>query len=235
MKEALLKIIDRPAVLIVLAGLAALLLAAAGSLTLAGQSIAIAEPVWRIVLAGTGLPMILTGVALILRDLRNPRPKRPFALAYDLFLASPMAAFEDTAAFQRQRADIARIKEALRAHAKVGSIYDAGEKIGSSGFNPQDVAAEDDLEALRLSRTFLLIYPQKIASSVLFEAGYAIGMGKPAIYVTPATATLPFLMQQLSNLSRGYPQVRIWECADTDALVQRIAKSGARMFCADAT
>lgn len=55
-------------------------------------------------------------------------------------------------------------------------------------------------------------------------------MGKPALYVVRDATDLPFLMQELNNLSRKYPQVRIWECADVDAVVRRIEQSGARIF-----
>ena len=68
---------------------------------------------------------------------------------------------------------------------------------------------------------------------MLFEAGYALGMGKPSVYVARKAEALPYLMQELNNLSRNYPQVRIWECDDTAAIVERIRQTGSRMFTAE--
>lgn len=174
MKGIATSLFERPTLVILLAGLASLLLAAAGTITVHGETIAIADPVWRIVLSSVGGLLILFGVALIARDVRSPRPTQPFKLTYDVFLASPMQALDGDAAYNAQRADTLRVKEALRAHSATNTIYDAGEKLTVGRWDPQDVAAEVDLEALRHSRYFLLLYPERITSSVLFEAGYAV-------------------------------------------------------------
>lgn len=233
MKDFFIRLLDKPALYMFTLGLLCLVLAAAGTVSFQGETIAVADPAWRIALAIAGMVLALFGGLLIARDTRNPRPRQPFRLDYDVFLASPMAAFEDEAAYKTQREQVAAIKEALRTHSEIGKVYDAGDKIRGVRWDPRDFAAEVDLEALRHSRNFLLVYPARIASSVLFEAGYALGMGKPAVYVVRKTETLPYLMQELNNLSRIYPQVRIWECEDTAAIVERIRQTGKRMFTAD--
>jgi hypothetical protein len=233
MKDFIAGVFAKPAYFILLVGLTVFILAAAGTITVKGQTIALADPVWRIVVGAVAGLLIVISVALIFRDLRSPRPVQPFKLQYDVFLASPMAALEEEGAYAAQRAEIAAIKDALRAHSSIGKIYDAGEKITGAKWDPKDTAAEVDLEALRHSRYFLLIYPTRLASSVLFEAGYALGMGKPSVYVARKAEALPYLMQELNNLSRIYPQVRIWECDDTAAIVERIRQTGSRMFTAE--
>lgn len=234
MKDFFLRLLEKPALYMFTIGILFLLLAAAGTITWQGQTIAVADTVWRIALAVVGLLLALLGASLIVRDTRNPRPGQPFRLDYDVFVASPMAALDGEAAYKAQRDEVTAIKEALRAHSGVDRIYDAGDKIEGVKWDPKDSAAEDDLEALRHSRNFVLIYPERIASSVLFEAGYALGMGKPAVYIVRETEKLPYLMQELNNLSRIYPQVRIWQCPDTAAIVERIRQTGKRMFAADA-
>lgn len=233
MKDFFVRLLDKPALYILTLGLLCLLLAAAGTITFRGESIAVADPAWRIALALAGSALAVAGAALIARDTRNPRPRQPFRLDYDIFIASPMAAFDDQAAYRTQREEVAAIKEALHSHSGIGKVYDAGDKIPGVKWDPKDFAAEVDLEALRHSQNFLLIYPERIASSVLFEAGYALGMGKPAVYVVRKRDQLPYLMQELNNLSRIYPQVRIWECDDTSAIVERIRQTGKRMFTAE--
>jgi len=233
MKDFLTKLLDKRDLFLLLVGLALVVLAAAGTISIQGQSVAIADPLWRIALAGIGAGLIMIGLLLVLRDLRSPRPGRPLKLDHDVFLASPMAALADKEAYKAQRQEVLAVKDALRAHSGIGKIYDAGENLSPDKWDPTDTAAEVDLEALRHSRYFLLLYPERIASSVLFEAGYALGLGKPAVYVVRDSKALPYLMQELNNLSRRYPQVRIWECADTAAIVDRIRQTGSRMFTAD--
>ncbi|MBO9713806.1 hypothetical protein [Sphingomonas sp.] len=230
MKEFFKSLLDKPTLIILLAGLASLLLGAAGKIAVMGQQVAIADPVWRIVLGVAGVLLCGFGVALVIRDTRNPRPSRPFKHKYDVFFASPMAAVTTEAEFDQQRAAVSKIKDALLKHAEVTTIYDAGSGLKFGKWEPEDFAADTDMEALRNSRYFVLHYPGKLRSSVLFEAGVALGMGKPAIYLTTDAADLPYLMQQMNNLPRRYPQVRIWECADVDAIVARIAQSGKSIF-----
>lgn len=233
MKDFFIRLLEKPALYMFTIGLLFLLLAAAGTITWQGQTIAVADTVWRVALAAVGILLALLGAALITRDTRNPRPRQPFRLDYDVFIASPMAALADKAAYKAQRDEVTAIKNALRASSGISKIYDAGDKIQEGKWDPNDAAAEDDLEALRHSRNFLLIYPERIASSVLFEAGYALGMGKPAVYVVRNRDELPYLMQELNNLSRIYPQVRIWECRDTAAILERIRLTSGRMFTTD--
>ena len=233
MKEFFQGLFSKPAYLILFLGILLLLLAAAGTVTLKDQTIAIADPMWRIAVAGVGLLLTAVSLVLIYVDLRNPRPLRPLKLQYDVFLASAMAAIDDEAAYAKQRADIERIKDALLARPGIERIYDSGVNLNFKDWEPEQVAAEVDLEALRHSRYFMLYYPAKLVSSVLFEAGYAIGMGKPGVYIVPDQAVLPFLMRDMEALSRRYPQVRIWECASVDEVVKRIRQSGKHVFAGD--
>jgi hypothetical protein len=233
MAEFLKGVFSKPAYLILIVGVGLLVLAAAGTLTINGQTVAVADLPWRIGLAAIGLLLTAMALALIYADVRNPRPGRPLKLKYDVFLASAMAAVEDEQAYEKQRADIARIKEALLARPGIATIYDSGVNLTFKKWEPGQVAAEVDLEALRHSRYFMLYFPEKLASSVLFEAGYAVGMGKPAVYIVPEREKLPFLMREMESVSRRYPQVRIWECASVDDIVSRIRLSGAHVFAGD--
>jgi hypothetical protein len=234
MKDFLKSLFDRPTVLVLVSGIVFLLIGAAGTLAWKGTGIVVADPVWRIVIGVIGALLTGLGVMLIVRDTLYPRPGRPLKTKYDVFLASPMAALDKKPLFDKQRAEVTRIKDALRKYAGVTSIYDSGEGLKFGKWEPKDFAADIDLEALRTSRYFILVYPEKIVSSVLFEAGAAIGMGKPGIYiVTDSEKGLPYLMQQMNNLPRRYPQVRIWECEDIDRIVARIELSGKQIFTED--
>lgn len=42
----------------------------------------------------------------------------------------------------------------------------------------------------------MLVYPEEIVSSVLFEAGIAVALGKPSVYFIRDRGSLPFLMKK---------------------------------------
>jgi len=133
--------------------------------------------------------------------------------------------------FQRQRSDTLDVIDLLMKHAGIKSVYYAGQGIRSvDSFEPQDVAAVVDLDAIRKSRFFLMLYPERVASSVLFEAGFALALGRPAVYLVRAEKDLPFLMQNAGNLSADYPRVKIYECADHAAQLRLIERAGKNLF-----
>lgn len=91
------------------------------------------------------------------------------------------------------------------------------------------MALEVDITALNKSKRFLLIYPQKIVSSVLFEAGYAFAANKPTVYFIHNRSDLPFLMRQAEGTKYG-EQVNIYEFNDLHGLIYKIEKHGERLW-----
>jgi pimeloyl-ACP methyl ester carboxylesterase len=148
---------------------------------------------------------------------------------YDVFVAAPMAAFGSDREYQANRADVLRLLEALQASGFKALFY-AGEKFDSiKSFDLHALALVDDIAALRQSRYFLLYYPQKIASSVIFEAGWALIMGKPAVYIVRDDKDLPFLMKDASQ-AFDTRQVRIVECGTIDIAVEQLRTHGVKLF-----
>lgn len=223
----------KPAYLLLVLGLALVLFAAVGSVSVQEQAVAVADPLWRIIIAGLGALLVAAALYLIFSQRNDRRPRAPTKYEYDVFLASPMASLSDEAAYERQRADVERIKDALGSRPGLQRIYDSGRNLRYQDWEPGQIAAEIDLEALRHSRYFMLYFPEKVASSVLFEAGYALGLGKAAVYVASTKDQLPFLMRDVESLSRLYPEIRIWECASVDDVVRRIRQSGKHIFAGD--
>jgi hypothetical protein len=130
---------------------------------------------------------------------------------YDVFLSTPMAAFNTDAEYRSGRAGFQKVFDALRQQARL-SVYWAAEKINSiKDFDTIDVSASDDLEALQQSRRFVLLYPEKLATSALFEAGYALALDRDSHYFVRDRDDLPFLMRELAGVSE---KVRIHTDAD---------------------
>jgi hypothetical protein len=148
---------------------------------------------------------------------------------YEVFLACPMAGFEDDERYREYRAQVMGVKQTLRTFCGIEKIYFPADEIPTMGdFGKNYIATRIELEALRSSRIFLMIYPEHMVSSVLFEAGYALGIDKLSIYFA-RTDQLPFLMQELQRLPHTFPQVRLYP-SESIADVIGILKQNGRLF-----
>lgn len=150
---------------------------------------------------------------------------------YDVFLASPMAALKTDNDYQQYRNGALAIEKALQKHCGFTSVFYAGRNIPSkAAFEAAGDSLSEDFEALQSSRHFLLIYPEQKASSVIYEAGMALAMGKPSVYVTNHRRDLPFLLQQAPQ---AFDQVRVKiydGCPGVNEIVNLIKNNGRSLF-----
>lgn len=93
-------------------------------------------------------------------------------------------------------------------------------------FDTADVSIDTDVNALKESKNFIMIYPDKIVSSVLFEAGMALALGKPSFYFGN-TENFPFLMQQANQ---KFSHVKIHDCETLDKIIAVIKKNKNNLF-----
>lgn len=142
---------------------------------------------------------------------------------YDVFLSSPMAAYETDAEYKAGRAEVKQVFDALKA-CKL-RVFWAAEKIKSmDDFDALGVSVDDDLLAIERSRHFLLIYPEKLATSALFEAGYAFHLGCPAHFFVRDRDDLPFLMQELAGEGHSVAIHEIKEWKDYAGLAKQVKR-----------
>lgn len=115
---------------------------------------------------------------------------------YDVFLSAPMASFKDDSEYQPFRTDVLKVIHALRDCGL--SVFCALEEIDSiSQFDTHGISTHDDIAILQQTGSFLMLYPQKLATSALFEAGYALALGRPSLFFVRNEQDLPYLMQRL--------------------------------------
>ncbi|AKC85410.1 hypothetical protein WQ53_00075 [Pseudoxanthomonas suwonensis] len=149
---------------------------------------------------------------------------------HDVFVAAAMAAHEGDPAYQQSRDDVLSLVQTLRDDCGFSSIFYAGIKLpDQDSFDPKLLALQIDLATLRASRYFLLYYPERLATSALYEAGWALILGKPSLYLIRKPEDLPFL---LSNAQEAFspPLVRILTCPDIERANQHLRAFGANLF-----
>ncbi len=112
---------------------------------------------------------------------------------YDVFISCPMTSLPEDG-YARMRDTIEKLTDAMQA--KGFTAYSAVRRISHQGnVDPEAIAAENDLPALTACRNFLMIYPGKILSSCLLEAGYALVAGIPSIYFVKSDDDLPYMLR----------------------------------------
>jgi len=145
---------------------------------------------------------------------------------WDVFLAAPMAALSDND-FESATNKIREIKKMLEEECNFQRIFFAGNNMKyKEDFEPAALSIEIDINELKDSQNFILIYPEKIVSSVLFEAGIALALGKPSFYFGKME-NFPYLMQQ-ANLQFDY--VKIHEADSLDKIITKIQKFNTHLF-----
>jgi hypothetical protein len=158
----------------------------------------------------------------------TPPQTEKISLKYDVFLSSPMAAFESQEEYKKDRENILKIIGTLQEQCHFESVFYAGTKIQSiNDFDVEDLSVSQDVKALRESRYFVLLYPKKIVSSVLVEAGFALAMGKTSIYFVKTRDDLPFLLR---HAEQAVSFIKIYEDCDTEQIVKLITKHRSDLF-----
>jgi hypothetical protein len=149
---------------------------------------------------------------------------------YDVFVAAVMAGHKGDPEYQKSREAVLSLIEVLKKRCGFTSVFYAGESIPTTKkFDPKILALQLDLQAMRESKNFILYYPEKIASSVLYEAGWALTLGKPSIYIIRDDDGLPFLLNDAAQAFKEQ-RVRIFKFPDTESMLNDVASYGDRLF-----
>ena len=120
--------------------------------------------------------------------------------------------------------------DVLKEKCGCKSVFYAGTTMPSMAqFDPKALALQIDLDAMRASKNFILYYPEKEPSSVLYEAGWALMLGKPSIYIVRDDKGLPFLLNDAGQAFTDR-RVRIFKCPDTESMLKDVASYGNKLF-----
>lgn len=146
---------------------------------------------------------------------------------FDVFVSAPMASYATDAEILADHERIAPVVAFLEDQLNL-IVYWAGRNIRSKAdFDAPDISAKKDVDALLESKFFLLLYPSRIVSSVIFEAGIALRSCLTSIYFVHDTKDLPFLMAQASQ---AFENVRIYEGSLPNDLVTLLRRHGKDFF-----
>jgi hypothetical protein len=141
---------------------------------------------------------------------------------YDIFLAAPMAAYQNEDEYQAARSEVLKVCDAFREHCGF-NVYCAVEQcLTMKSFQAADVSVRVDLKAIRNAQNFVMLYPKKMSSSILFEAGFALAIRKYSLYFAANRKDLPYMLQDAASV---FPDVYMHElpCSSNyDCIVDEI-------------
>lgn len=127
------------------------------------------------------------------RETSAPAPESP---RYDIFISSPVTGV-DEAEHREIRALTLAVIDKLRESGRYDSIYYSAQGFAELGdVDPPSISVKRDLGALRQSKVFLLIYPKRLVTSAVVEAGYALALEIPSYYFFRAVEDLPFMLDE---------------------------------------
>lgn len=113
--------------------------------------------------------------------------------AHHIFISYPMKAITDKLTRDRLRQIIDSSISSIGNHYPQYRIFASRDDEYKSENYIEDI---DDFEALKKSNEYLLIYPSKLASSVLLELGCALSMGKKITILVKDQNDLPYLVKK---------------------------------------
>ena len=168
---------------------------------------------------------IFAGYRTTMNMHRTPLPVRP-EKDFDVFLSAPMAAYPGENQYGVFRSEVSEIRKTLLKYCGVETIFWAGEYFDSmDGFEPTNLALRKNMETLRQSKVFVLVYlkPLQKQTSAFVEAGMALSLGLPCIFYVRSKKHLPFMLQSADAV---LPNVEINECGSVKHVVECLLEHG---------
>jgi hypothetical protein len=146
---------------------------------------------------------------------------------YEIFISFPIAGIKD----KKEREQVNGFAKNLENELEnIGyrKIFNASMHFSHDHeHQPPKIACETDFNALDKSKNFLLLYPERIATSALIELGYALGGQKKIIMCSKSIHTLPFLAR---GLSKAYRNVNFLEYEDNNHLINMLTENHKSYF-----
>ena len=164
-----------------------------------------------------------------------PPPVDPpeMTITYAVFISTPMDAYTDDQSRQEHRKKILQIKDALRQCCQFEPTFYAGTDIvDEEGFQSPAVAIRQNFQKMQQSQRFIMIYPERLPSSILVEAGMALALGKDSVWFVKSGQSLPFLLREASNASKQdrLPNIRIYEYNSIEDILNWIDQDRQDLF-----
>jgi hypothetical protein len=149
---------------------------------------------------------------------------------FDVFVATPMAALESEDDYQGLRSEVLKVCNAFRDYCEF-TVYCAVEQCPTmKSFQTTGVSIMKDFKNIRNSSNFVMLYPKKILSSILVEAGFALAIRKYSLYFAAKRGDLPFMLQDAQRVFSDVSLVELPCSSNYDCIVEVIRNNKRDLF-----
>ncbi len=177
---------------------------------------------WQYITAGVISAISLGGTIVFVFHDREKKLKNE----HDVFISIPMTGLDSEEKYNKIHHEATEIGRVLTQETEVNNIYCAAIKYPSLN-KIQNATVADDLNHLKKSKYFILIYPEKLVTSCLVEAGYAICLGIPCILFVRDRNHLPYILREIGQKTSN---VIINQCENNEDLSGFISRAGKDLF-----
>lgn len=130
-----------------------------------------------------------------------------------------MASYDTDEKYQAFLKTIMEIVTKIRKFDRIENIYYINEHIPSlEEFEKADLSVPEYFNEIAQSDYFIAIIEKPALSSVYFEAGYALGLGKKCIYFIKDESCLPYLMKHAAFAYLG--KVRFYRYSSIGEIIK---------------
>lgn len=125
---------------------------------------------------------------------------------WNVFLSFAIAGSKSKASRLITQNEVKQLQASLE-NLGYNPIFNASDFYSSEhDYQPPQIAAKTDFQAIENCKNFLLYYPEKVPSSALVELGYAIRDRDNIVIISKNRNTLPFLVRELDAI---HPNIKI--------------------------
>ncbi len=136
---------------------------------------------------------------------------------YSVFLSFAIAGNKTRKQREDLNNDIKRLESKLEEIGYKPNFNASNYFSDEHEYQPPEIAAREDFNAIEKCRNFLFYYPEKVPTSALIELGYALRDRDNILICSKDKHTLPFLARGLGGLSEN---VKLIECDTIDRLIK---------------
>jgi transcriptional regulator with XRE-family HTH domain len=168
-------------------------------------------------------------------DPRRDDSLRPDFPEADVFLASPMAALGTAADYDTVRKSALELCTVLENYCQFSVYYGGRDLPSDDEFEAPDFAAETNFRVLEACRYFVLMTTEGVhtrPSSVWVEAGYALALQKPSLYLVTDPSMLPYALRAINQhqVPELLPPVSIEYVASAAKAIALVRQQGPSIF-----
>lgn len=147
--------------------------------------------------------------------------------SWNAFFSVPMRSVESAESFESYREGVKSVLASIEKVFGKDTYFGGRDMLDGRDSIPDPIAAFENTGALLRSQRFIMVYPERVASTCLIEIGVAVAQGLPCLLFVKRDADLP---SGLRGLEQSYRNLKTYHYKDWAEIIRLMDRFGARLF-----